>query len=83
VLDIVYCHGVDLSRTGSQDLRPGDRRRDHRWAQAQAQGRGLMIAAIAIAEDLPLFTTNPDDFTGLDHLLTLVPVTRPDVPPER
>ena len=43
----------------------------------------LMIAAIAIAEDLPLFTTNPDDFAGLEHLLTLVPVTRPDVPPER
>ena len=43
----------------------------------------LMIAAIAIAEDLPLFTTSPDDFAGLDHLLTLVPVTRPDVPPER
>jgi predicted nucleic acid-binding protein len=43
----------------------------------------LMIAAIAIAEDLPLFTTNPDGFAGLDHLLTLVPVTRPDVPPER
>ena len=43
----------------------------------------LMIAAIAIAEDLPLFTTNPDNFAGLDHLLPLVPVTRPDVPPER
>ena len=42
-----------------------------------------MIASIAIAEDLPLFTTNPDDFAGLDHLLTLVHVTRPDVPPER
>ncbi|MEU5521392.1 type II toxin-antitoxin system VapC family toxin [Streptomyces sp. NPDC093250] len=39
----------------------------------------LLIASIAIAEDLPLFTTNPDDFKGLDGLLTVVPVTRPKV----
>jgi predicted nucleic acid-binding protein len=39
----------------------------------------LMIAAIAIAEELPLFTTNPDDYKGLDDLLTVVPVTRPTV----
>lgn len=37
----------------------------------------LMIASIAIAEDLPLFTTNPDDFAGLDGLLTVVPVRCP------
>jgi predicted nucleic acid-binding protein len=40
----------------------------------------LMIASVAIAEDLPLFTTNPGDFTGLEHLLAIVPVTRPSLP---
>ncbi|MEU3598955.1 type II toxin-antitoxin system VapC family toxin [Streptomyces sp. NPDC006798] len=40
----------------------------------------LMIAAIAIAEGLPLFTTNPDDYKGLDDLLVVVPVTRPGTP---
>ena len=43
----------------------------------------LMIASVALAEDLALFTTNPDDFAGLDNLLTIVPVTRPQVPHER
>ena len=43
----------------------------------------LLIAATAIAEGLPLFTTNPGDFTGLDTLLPVIPVTRPAVPRER
>ncbi len=39
----------------------------------------LMIAATAIAEELPLFTTNPGDYTGLDKLIRIVPVTRPSL----
>lgn len=41
----------------------------------------LMIAATAMAAGLPLFTTNPAGFTGLSALLTVFPVTRPEVPP--
>ena len=32
-----------------------------------------MIAAIAVANDLPLYTCNPDDFSGIDRL-RIVPV---------
>lgn len=34
----------------------------------------LMIAAVAQANRLPLYTTNPNDFVGLDDLVTVVPV---------
>lgn len=37
----------------------------------------LMIASIAIANQLPLYTTNPDDFTGLDDLAKIVAVNAP------
>jgi predicted nucleic acid-binding protein len=43
----------------------------------------LMIASVAIAEGLPLYTTNPDDFPGLGELMTVVPVARPVVQHER
>lgn len=43
----------------------------------------LMIAATAIAEGLPLFTTNPADFDGLRGMLTIVQVTRPATLDER
>jgi predicted nucleic acid-binding protein len=35
-----------------------------------------MIAAIAIANGLPLYTANPDDFAGIDELI-LVPIPSP------
>jgi len=38
-----------------------------------------LIASIAVANDLPLYTCNPDDFTGMTEL-TLVVVPHPDSP---
>jgi predicted nucleic acid-binding protein len=37
----------------------------------------LMIASVGIANRLPIYTTNPDDFAGLDALLTVNAVPRP------
>jgi predicted nucleic acid-binding protein len=37
----------------------------------------LMIASIAAANRLPLFTTNPADFQGLESVVTVVPVPVP------
>ena len=42
-----------------------------------ARAYDAMIAAIAVAQDLPLYTCNPDDFTGIDGL-TVVAVPHPD-----
>ncbi len=36
-----------------------------------------MIAAIALANDLPVYTCNPDDFVGIDGL-SVVAVPVPD-----
>lgn len=41
----------------------------------------LMIAATAAAHGLPLWTTNPDDFAGLQDVVTVVPVPRPATAP--
>ena len=39
-----------------------------------ARAVDLLIAATALAEDLPLYTRNPKDFDALDDLLTIVQV---------
>jgi tRNA(fMet)-specific endonuclease VapC len=44
--------------------------------KAAARAYDAMIAATAIANDLPLYTCNPDDFQGIDDL-ELVPITVP------
>lgn len=41
-----------------------------------------MIAAIALANDLPVYTCNPDDFEGIDELRVVVvplPPQRPEM----
>jgi predicted nucleic acid-binding protein len=37
----------------------------------------LMIASVAAAHRLPLFTTNPDDFIGAESVVPIVAVPRP------
>lgn len=41
-----------------------------------------MIAAIAIANEVPLYTCNPSDFAGIDGL-AVVPVPQPPAPQSR
>lgn len=37
-----------------------------------ARAADLLIAATALAADLPLYTRNPDDFQGLDDLIDVI-----------
>lgn len=48
--------------------------------KAAARAYDAMIAAIAIANGLPLYTCDPDDFAGIDGL-TVVTIAHPDGPP--
>jgi len=47
---------------------------------AQARSYDAMIAAVAIAREMPLYTCNPEDFRGIDGL-TVVAITHPDREP--
>jgi predicted nucleic acid-binding protein len=58
-------YGVIASEVISMGRKPRSRAAD------------LMIGSVAAANRLPLFTTNPDDFRGLDQVLTVVPVPVP------
>ena len=41
----------------------------------------LMIAAVAEAQGLPLYTTNPSDYLGVEDLVDIVAVHRPALTP--
>jgi predicted nucleic acid-binding protein len=43
----------------------------------RARTADLLIASTAVGNHLPLYTTNPDDFVGLDTLVTVVAVPLP------
>ena len=47
-----------------------------RAARRQPRSRlaDLMIASVAAAQQLPLYTRNPTDFVGLESLITVFPV---------
>src|SRR5438105_9606918 len=45
-----------------------------------ARSYDAMIAAVALANDLPLFTCNPPDFAGIEEL-EVVAIPHPDTPP--
>ena len=46
-----------------------------------ARAYDALIAATAIANGLPLFTVNPDDYQGITNL-TVVPIPHPDAQPQ-
>jgi len=50
--------------------------------KTSARAYDAMIAAIAVANALPLYTCNPDDFAAIDGLV-VVAVPHPDLPVER
>jgi tRNA(fMet)-specific endonuclease VapC len=45
--------------------------------KTSARAYDAMIAAVALANDLPLYTCNPKDFAGIDGL-AVIPVPVPD-----
>lgn len=55
------------------------------WALVMAAGRNprgrladLMIASVAASNQMPLYTTNPADYAGVESVVTIKAVTHPD-----
>jgi tRNA(fMet)-specific endonuclease VapC len=49
--------------------------------KAAARAYDAMIAAIAVANDLPVYTCNPGDFEGIDGLEVVAVAPPPQLPP--
>jgi len=49
---------------------------------ARRRHADLQIAAVAVSNRLPLYTTNADDYPGLERPLTVVAAPRPTGPPD-
>lgn len=49
-----------------------------RGRQPRRRTADLMIASVAAASDLVLYTTNPDDYAGLEEVVTVNPLPRPE-----
>jgi predicted nucleic acid-binding protein len=64
--------GVHLVRGDDAAARAERARRTD--VQPRHRVADLMIAAVAAAQGLPLYTANPDDFAGLDRIVEVVPV---------
>lgn len=52
----------------------------HAGRKTEARAYDAMIAATALAHDLPVYTCNPQDFAGIEGL-TVIPVPVPDSTP--
>jgi predicted nucleic acid-binding protein len=88
---LVLRRWIDLQRTENEfDPIPFDTEAARAFARIGAavcaRGRtprrrvaDLMIASVAVAAELPLYTTNPDDFVGLEGIVQLMAIERPAI----
>ena len=68
---------IPFDAAAAQRVRSGRSQPARGRTQANCSRSDALIAAVAVAHDLPLYTVNPDDFVGIDDL-AVRPVPHPD-----